>query len=85
MRTTTIRLDEDLHREAKALAARRGMTLTRLLKEALREELRKDEAGPERERIKLPSSGHGGVRPGVNLNSWAELLDLMEEHDPPGR
>jgi len=82
---TTIRLDDDLHRSAKALAARRGITLTRLLNDTLREELRRNEAPPARERIELPTSGHGGVHPGVNLDSWAQLLERMEEHDPPGR
>ena len=38
---TTLRLDDALYREAKADAARSGITLTRYLEEALRERLRR--------------------------------------------
>jgi len=38
---TTLRLDDKLYREAKAEAARQGMTLTRFLEEALRLRLNK--------------------------------------------
>lgn len=84
---TTIRLDDDLFREAKVHAAQRGITLTRLIEEALKERLARQEGTNQqrRPRIKLPTFGGGGVRPGVNLDSWAELLDLMEEDDTPGR
>ena len=86
MKRTTLRLNDDLLHEAKARAARRGITLTRLVEESLRKALEKDDAPARpRQRVELPTSGHGGVRPGVNLESWAELLDFMEEHDPPGR
>lgn len=86
MKRTTLRLDDDLLNEAKATAARRGITLTRFVEESLRQNLAEvSNSRRPRERVELPTSGHGGLRPGVNLDNWAELLDLMEEHDPPGR
>jgi hypothetical protein len=36
---TTLRIDDATYREAKAEAARRGMTLTRFLEEALRQKI----------------------------------------------
>ena len=49
---TTLRLDDTTYREAKAEAARLGLTLTRFIEEALREKIamsRGDEASrPER-------------------------------------
>jgi antitoxin component of RelBE/YafQ-DinJ toxin-antitoxin module len=49
---TTLRIDDAIYREAKAEAARLGMTLTRFIEEALRQSIargRKDEAARERE------------------------------------
>lgn len=41
---TTLRLNDDLYREAKAEAARRGVTVTRFIEEAMRDQLRKQTA-----------------------------------------
>jgi hypothetical protein len=46
---TTLRIDDAIYREAKAEAARRGMTLTRFLEDALREKIAGD-----RDRIVTP-------------------------------
>lgn len=75
---TTIRLDDALLREAKAYAAATDRTLTRLIEEALREALarRKQRAG--RPRVELPTSGRGGLQPGVDLDNSAALWDLMD-------
>jgi hypothetical protein len=75
---TTIRLDDDLLREAKAFAAATDRTLTRLIEDALREALARRDARPARRRVRLPTVGGSGVQPGVDLDSNANLLDLME-------
>jgi len=36
---TTLRINDDIYREAKAEAARSGMTLTRFIEEALKEQI----------------------------------------------
>lgn len=80
---TTIRIDEHLLAEAKEAAARRGSTLTALIEEALRESLNRAQEA-KAERIPLPvSRTGGGLRPGVDLDNSAALLDLMEADDPP--
>jgi len=75
---TTIRLDDDLLREAKVYAAATDRTLSRLIEDALREALARRDAQPARRRVRLPTVGGSGPRPGVNLDSNARLLDFME-------
>jgi hypothetical protein len=79
---TTIRLDDDLLREAKQLAARSDRTLTAVIEDALREVLARAERGERREPFEMPTFKGDGLRPGVSLDSNAELLDLMEEDSP---
>ncbi len=80
---TTVRLDDDLLRRIKALAAQRGSTLTAVLQEALREWLSRQRRGARREPTELPVSDRsGGLRPGVDLDDAAGLLERMEEDAP---
>ena len=73
---TTIRLDDGLLREAKAYAASTDRTLTRLIEDALREALARRKQ--RRPRVELPTSGAGGLQPGVDLDNSAALWDLMD-------
>ena len=76
---TTIRLDENLLKEAKRQAAESGMTLTAIIEDSLRERLaRRKSAAAKREQIRLHTAGKGGVRPGVDLDDSATLIDAME-------
>ena len=77
---TTIRLEEELLREAKAQAAASGKTLTQLIDDALRESLGRRKQ-IRRKPVVLPTSGEGGLQPGVDLNDSSALLDLMERVD----
>jgi hypothetical protein len=79
---TTVRLDEELLGEAKALAARTGRTLTKVIEDALRQSLARgadDEAGP----VRLPTFSGRGVRPGVDLDDSSGLLDVMGDRARP--
>jgi hypothetical protein len=79
---TTIRLDDELLSEVKALAARTGRTLTKVIEDALRQSLAQragDAGGP----IRLPTFGGRGVRPGVDLDDSAGLFDVMESRARP--
>ncbi len=79
---TTVNLDDHLLAQAKELAARSHRTLTSVLEDALREVLSRSGGEPRRGRIRLPVSDRApGVRPGVDLDSSAALLDLMERDD----
>jgi hypothetical protein len=77
---TTVRLDEKLLKEAKRQAAESGMTLTAIIEESLRERLARKRAGRSaRKRVRLHVAGKGGMRPGVDLDDTASLIDLMED------
>jgi hypothetical protein len=80
---TTIRLDDDLLREAKAYAAATDRTLTRVIEDALREVLIRRRQAARRPKVELPTDGGGGLQPGVNLDSNAALWDLMDGLDDP--
>ncbi len=75
---TTIRLDERLLAEAKKYAAESGRTLTSVLADALRETLARSRASGTRKRIRLRTIKGSGVRPGVDLDDTASLLEFME-------
>ena len=47
--TTTLRIDEEVYREAKAAAAREGITLTRFIEEGLRLRLNPPNPHPQTE------------------------------------
>jgi hypothetical protein len=76
---TTIRLNDDLLAQAKQAAISSGRTLTAVIEDALRQTLSRKDVQPKRRRIRLMSSGKGGIRPGVDLDRTAELLDIMDE------
>jgi hypothetical protein len=78
---TTIRFDEQLLVQAKKLAADRGITLTALLEDALRETMSRRHPAARRSRVRLTTAGRGGVKPQVDLDDTASLFDLMEPRD----
>ena len=76
---TTIRLPDELLKEAKRRAVQTGRTLTDVIADALRASLAREEVGPPGdEAVNLPTFGSGGTLPGVDLDDSATLLDLME-------
>jgi hypothetical protein len=80
---TTVRLDDELLAEAKALAARTGRTLTRVIEDALRQALSQRTGGERGSPARLPSFAGRGLRPGVSLDDAAGLLDVMEDRARP--
>jgi hypothetical protein len=80
---TTIRIDDALLAEAKQHAAWTGRSLTELIEDALREVLARGRRAQQREPVTLPSVGGRGVQPGVDLDSSASLLDLMDRARDP--
>jgi hypothetical protein len=80
---TTVRMEDGLLRRAKRIAAQRETTLTAILEEALREWLERQRRNRKRERAELPTTrASGGLRPGVDLDDMADLLDRMERDGP---
>lgn len=79
---TTVRLEDRLLRELKEYAARQGRTLTSVMEDALRQFLARARK-PARTVVAFPTyKGKGGLRPGVDLDDTASLLELMDEGLP---
>ena len=72
---TTLDLDDELARTAKELAKQRGVTLSVLVEEGLRELLGVPERRPER--VMLPVFSAKPM-PGIDVTSTSPLLDKLE-------
>ncbi len=84
MSRTTIRLDDHLLAELKELAARSNRTMTAVIEDALREVIaRQEKTPPSTQPLDLPTYGGGWVRPGVDIDNSAALLDILEGPDDP--
>jgi len=69
---TTLRLNDDLYRQAKAKAAALGISLTRFLEDALREHLAEPMPRTHHRPLRLPvSTAKGGLAPGFSSLSEA--------------
>ena len=76
---TTVNLDPALIEQAKVIAAKSGQSFSEVIEDAVRESLARRDGIASVERVLLPVHRGGEVRPGVNLDSNAELLDIMED------
>lgn len=81
---TTIAIGDRLLESARREARRRGLTLGRLVEEALRRELAPGTpAGPG---VSVPVfHGEGGLRPGIDATSNRALLEALDESLPAER
>lgn len=79
---TTIKLDDEILIEAKAIAARTGRTFAEVVEDAMREAFaRRRSARPPADAPMLPAFGTGGLRPGVDVDDSAGLIDIMDGTD----
>jgi hypothetical protein len=77
---TTLDLNDELLANAKALAARQRISLTRLIEEGLQLRLRASTAEPTSSRKRLPVfHGHGGLVAGVDPRSNKAMLDALDD------
>ena len=76
---TTIRLDDQLLSEAKKVAADTGRTLSAVIADSLRETLARRRQPIRRRKVRLPTFRGTGLRPGIDLDDSASLLDRMEK------
>jgi len=74
---TVITLDDELHRRAKAYAARHGTTLAALVGDALRARLARKPA-TRRTPVVLPTFRGEGLAPGISLDDMKTIYDRME-------
>ncbi len=75
---TTIRIDDDLYRDLKAIAARSGRTVASVIEDAVRRG-RQVAATSARASYLVEPFGQGGLRPGVDLSSGAALAEIQDE------
>ncbi len=73
---TTVRLPDELMRAAKRRAQETGRSLTQLLEDCLRAELRHTSRA-RRVSEPLPTYSGQGLQPGVDLSDASALDDLM--------
>jgi hypothetical protein len=79
----TIRIDDQLLKEAKLLAARNGKSLTAFIEDALQESLSPQRLFEQREPVRLVTFSGNGLLPGADLDDSGPLLDVMESsHNP---
>ena len=75
---TTLTIDDRLLAEYKRVAADTHRTLSYVIQDALRETLVRRREAAARQPVRLPVIGGGGLRPGVDLDDNARLLELLE-------
>jgi len=71
-------MDDDLLEAAKAAAIGAGLTLTRFIEDAVRRQLAVTDTVEKSAAPQLPVFSGDGVHPGVDLDSNAALVDLMD-------
>lgn len=71
-------MDPDLLAEAKRRAASSGRTLTAFVEDAVREVLGREQASSGERPFKVRPFTGKGMRPGVDLDDSAGLLELMD-------
>jgi hypothetical protein len=78
---TTLNLNDDLVAQAKALATKERITLTRMIEEGLTLRLRRQKKSKQAGKLAdLPiSPQRGGLRPGIDGTSNRSLFDAADE------
>ena len=74
---TTINLDDHLLVQIKEFAAKNGQTMTSVIEDALRRVVSPRET-IGRKKIHLTTVNGKGIRPGIDLDDSASLLDFMD-------
>ena len=78
---TTLDIEDDVLREAKKAALAAGTTLTAFIEQAVRESLGRRQRPGRAGRVRLPTLTRSRLRPGIDLDDTAALLDVLEGPD----
>ena len=76
---TTLRLNDVILKDAKKLALKRNISLTKLVEEALQEKLYRRAGSSHGRRVYLVTFKGNGLQPGIDLDDSAALLEVMED------
>jgi Ribbon-helix-helix protein, copG family len=74
---TTVRINDELLAELKALAARQHRTLNSVMEEAFRRMITAAKEQEQRPLVELPTSG----RPGDPYPTWEEIQEILLQED----
>jgi plasmid stability protein len=75
---TTMTLDEDVAAKLRAEARRTGRSFKETVNDTLRRGLASPRAGPPRKPFKVVARDLGSLRPGLTLDSIADLIERVE-------
>ena len=75
---TTLNINDTLLQSAKRKALESNTTLTSVVEDALRLSLAVHKQVTPDQDTKIPTSGKGGLLPGVDLDDTSSLIDIME-------
>jgi len=75
---TTVRLNDELSKKVKIRAAETNRTFTAFIEDALRLALGQINRPVQLGDIEIPTSGTGGILPGVDIDDTSSLLDKMD-------
>ncbi|MBA7706258.1 Antitoxin VapB43 [subsurface metagenome] len=75
---TTVRLNDELFKKVKIRAAETNRTFTVFIQDALRLALEYEHRPDQSGEIEIPTSGTGGILPGVDIDDTSSLLDKMD-------
>jgi hypothetical protein len=75
---TTITLDEDVAAKLTSLARRTGRAFREVVNETLRRGLARPSAPPARGPFRVKARDLGNLRPGLSLDSIADLIEQVE-------
>jgi hypothetical protein len=75
---TTIRMDDELLKAAKAAAAASDQSLTAFIEESVRRQLAMRHDAASASPPSIPVFAGDGLLPGVDVNDSAALLDLID-------
>ena len=75
---TTVRLNDELSKKVKIRAAETNRTFTAFIEDALRLALGQINRSVQPGKIEIPTSGTGGILPGVDIDDTSSLLDKMD-------
>lgn len=75
---TTLTLDDDVAAKLKAEARRTGKPFKQTVNEALRRALATPRSAPPRKAFKVATRDLGLLRPGLSLDSVADLIEQVE-------
>ncbi len=78
---TTVSIDDELLRSARALALQEGRSMSAIIEDALRLLLASQSAGAASRPVDLPVYGGSGLQPGVDLENKEALAELLDAHE----